>query len=903
MTSNIVLAAGETATCTYTNTLRGSIVVDKVTAPSGDPQSFPFTLTGGPDAINQGFSLTDSAAPHNSGLVKPGTYAAAETSVPAGWDLTSSTCSDGSSPGSISLEAGETVTCTFTNTRRGRIIVEKQTVPNGDPTLFSFTPSYGSSFQLSDGQQNNSGLIVPGTYSVSETVPAGWNLTSATCSDGSSPSSIVLGPNETVTCVFTNTKAGEIIVQKQTDPDGSPQSFAFTASYDADGFSLTDGQSNNSGPLAPGTYSVAETVPDGWDLESAVCDDGSAPGSIALASDETVTCVFSNTLRRGRIIVQKQTNPDGDPQVFAFTASYDANGFSLSDGQSNNSGALLPGTYSVSETVPAGWNLASAVCSDQSDPSAIALGPGETVTCVFTNAKDAMIIVEKQTNPNGDPQVFAFAASYDANGFTLSDGQSNNSGVLDPGTYSVSETVPAGWDLGSAVCDDGSAPASIGLAAGETVTCVFTNVKDAFIVVEKQTNPDGDPQVFSFSASYDANGFTLSDGQSNNSGDLNPGVHSVSENVPAGWDLASAVCSDSSDPSAIGLQAGETVTCVFTNVRDANIIVEKQTDPNGSPQVFDFDASYDASGFSLSDGQSNNSGDLDPGTYSVSEIVPAGWDLTSAVCSDGSPRNAIALAAGETVTCVFTNTLRRGRIIVEKQTDPGGDPQVFDFTASYDANGFSLSDGQQSESGELLPGTYSVSETVPAGWDLESAVCSDQSSADAIELDPGETVTCVFTNVKDANIIVEKQTDPNGSPQVFSFNASYDANGFSLSDGAVGVGRPRPGHVLGLGERAAGLGAHVECVLRRIRPELDRLAGRRDRDVRLHEHAGGQDHRREADEPERKPPGLRLRGELRRRRLLALRRAAEQLGKPRAGHLLGCRERARGLGAHVCSLQ
>ena len=134
----------------------------------------------------------------------------------------------------------------------------------------------------------------------------------------------------------------------RTEPDVSPQSFAFTASYDADGFSLTDGQSNNSGPLAPGTYSVAETVPDGWDLESAVCDDGSAPGSIALASDETVTCVFSNTLRRGRIIVQKQTNPDGDPQVFDFTASYDANGFSLSDGQSDNSGALLPGTYSVS---------------------------------------------------------------------------------------------------------------------------------------------------------------------------------------------------------------------------------------------------------------------------------------------------------------------------------------------------------------------------------------------------------------------------------------------------------------------------------------------------------------------------------------------------------------------------
>ncbi|HEU5264215.1 MAG TPA: hypothetical protein VFU34_06225, partial [Gaiellaceae bacterium] len=721
MTSNIVLAAGETATCTYTNTKRGSIVVDKVTAPSGDPQSFPFTLTGGPDSINQGFSLTDAATPHNSGLVKPGTYVAAETTVPPGWDLTGQTCSDGSSPSSISLEAGETVTCTFTNTRRGRIIVEKQTIPNGDPTLFTFTPSYGSSFQLSDGQQNNSGLLVPGNYSVSETVPAGWILSSATCSDGSSPGSIDLGPNEAVTCTFTNTKAGAIVVQKQTDPDGAAQSFAFTASYDADGFSLTDGQSNNSGSLAPGTYSVAETVPAGWDLQSAVCNDGSPANAIVLAAGETVTCVFTN-VKDANIVVQKQTNPDGDPQSFAFGASYDANGFSLSDGESNNSGTLLPGTYSVSETVPAGWDLDSAVCSDQSDPSAIQLGPGETVTCVFTNEKDAVIIVEKQTNPNGDPTIFSFTASYDADGFALSDGQSNNSGDLDPGTYSVSETVPAGWNLASAICDDGSAPASIGLAAGETVRCVFTNVKEAFIVVEKQTNPDADPQVFGFSANYDANGFSLSDGQSNNSGALNPGIYSVTENVPAGWDLDSAVCSDQSNPSAISLQAGETVTCVFTNVKNANIIVEKQTDPNAHPQSFEFDASYDANGFALSDGQQNDSGDIDPGTYSVSEIVPAGWDLTPAVCSDGSVANAIHLAAGETVTCVFTNTLRRGHIVVEKQTDPDGDPQVFDFDASYDASGFSLSDGQSNDSGALLPGTYSVSESVPAGWDLESAV-------------------------------------------------------------------------------------------------------------------------------------------------------------------------------------
>ena len=51
------------------------------------------------------------------------------------------------------------------------------------------------------------------------------------------------------------------------------------------------------------------------------------------------------------------------------------------------------------------------------------------------------------------------------------------------------------------------------------------------------------------------------------------------------------------------------------------------------------------------------SGAIKPGTYSLIETVPAGWALASAVCSDGSPANAIILDPGETVTVTFTNTL------------------------------------------------------------------------------------------------------------------------------------------------------------------------------------------------------------------------------------------------------
>lgn len=47
--------------------------------------------------------------------------------------------------------------------------------------------------------------------------------------------------------------------------------------------------------------------------------------------------------------------------------------------------------------------------------------------------------------------------------------------------------------------------------------------------------------------------------------------------------------------------------------------------------------------------------DVVAGTYSVNELVPDGWDLESATCSDESSVNAIHLAAGEDITCTFTN--------------------------------------------------------------------------------------------------------------------------------------------------------------------------------------------------------------------------------------------------------
>jgi hypothetical protein len=288
----------------------GTIIVDKVTNPTGSTQAFDFTLTG--TGVNQGFALADGTTPYNSGDLLPtsenGTYNVAET-LPSGW-TGSGSCSDGSPAGAVDLSAGETVTCTFNNTIGGAtIIVDKVTDPTGSAQQFNFTltgTGVNQGFALADGTTPyNSGDLLPtsenGTYNVAETLPSGWTG-SGSCSDGSPAGAVDLSAGETVTCTFNNTIGGAtIIVDKVTNPTGSTQAFDFTLTGTGvnQGFALADGTTPyNSGDLLPtsenGTYNVAETLPSGW-TGSGSCSDGSPAGAVDLSAGETVMCSFTNS--------------------------------------------------------------------------------------------------------------------------------------------------------------------------------------------------------------------------------------------------------------------------------------------------------------------------------------------------------------------------------------------------------------------------------------------------------------------------------------------------------------------------------------------------------------------------------------------------------------------------------
>lgn len=270
------------------------------------------------------------------------------------------------------------------------------------------------------------------------------------------------------------------------------------------------------------------------------------------------------------------------------------------------------------------------------------------------------------------------------------------------------------------------------------------------------------------------------------------GNYTITETQQAGYDLtgvtgdlggvSARVTKDTTARSCsftlnLVTDSGKVFSCGFTNTKRGKIIVKKITSPD-SPQTFSFTPSYEAP-FTLQNGGSDTSALLVPGSYSVSEGATLGWDNTSATCdgTGNTPAN-ITLLPGATVTCTFINT-QRGAIIVKKVTDPSGATATFGF--SGDASG-TIGDGGTIVVGNIVPGTYTSTEASKAGWDLTSVSCDDASSATVssgsvstrtatFKVDPGETVTCTFTNRErgHANLVKTVNGQPPSGSQAFTF--------------------------------------------------------------------------------------------------------------------------------------
>ncbi|MGW9167000.1 prealbumin-like fold domain-containing protein [Agromyces sp. NPDC055658] len=787
--SDAFLVSPENTTdCVITNAA-AVVTVEKQTLPDGAAGAFGFEVTGQDDVTLGDGDRRSFAVPVGEDVTI--TEAAAD-----GWLAPDIACDSGGAEvdgrsATVTPAAGENITCTFTNTQLGTVIVSKE-AHGVDGRTFSFASDLpgGEAFDIEvpngDGtlyEETFTG-VPPGEYTLSEDSDAAdppTRLADLSCTYGGTDHTgdtaarsidFTVLPGETVRCFFTNSLAGSIAVIKRTVPVEYDQlfDFVFTPPDAAPtGFQLNGDSTppnvalRSFGSLEPGSYTVTEPADvDGWTLEGLDCNGAewqpSADGRgvvVDLADTDAAVCFFTNRADTASLTLTKTVaGADAD---LAWSFAFDLVGpDGTTIGRTATEAAptvqwdeLVPGaTYTLRESgaAQAGWSRGAPVCGlEDLDPATAGLQfsptPGQAVECTVENAAEASSIsVAKVAAGIGDD----FAWSFDLG--------------IDP--------VPTGESSPKVVSGVGQ--------SGEIVTW----------------------------------------------GALMPGrSYSITESGASGWssDVACTGLADE-DLEAPGLQftapVGLDLECTMTNRATAGTGALTKTSLGGDGEfefvLTDLDHAIDPITVGVTTAGGGAEVELPqiiPGVrYSFVEVDRPDWIEGALTCTitpgDGGPPFVLddlsdfSVNPGDVGACSAVNSAY-GRIVVVKAVDGAdgefgftGDwrsPSEFTITTS-DGTGAAAFDG-------VVPGSYTVEELSRDGYETTGLACVDgaadgtpSTTADlvgSIGLDPGETVTCTFTNTEWGVIVVDKSTTPPGSSQEFGFEWGPDGGdeaGFALSD-------------------------------------------------------------------------------------------------------------------------
>jgi Domain of unknown function (DUF5979) len=818
----------------------GSIKVTKETVPTFGAGSFTFTLAWsgatcgtGPGSTQVTLTTPPSGATHTfTNLQTTGcTWTLTET-VPAGWTV-SVNCSGGASntdanPSTIVLGNGPppsqlAADCTFTNTASPSITVTKQT-ENDFPGSFTFTLSggqgAGTSPPLSDGQSYTfTGLAFNTAYTVVENVPTGWMLAAAdiVCTGGNPNGGTAATNGRTLTlnsgspasrnnaqCTFTN-RTRSIRVTKQTNPDGSSQTFALQL-RDSGGNpigspqTVSDGQTATWIGLAQGTFQVTEAVPGGWDLSTAPCSGASANSAITNGRSITLgdttnndaVCTFTNT-KRGQILVTKDTDPDGNsgtfPVMLTGPNAFSETGNLVDDGGQHTFLAPPGNPYSLTENLSGlPYTLDSITCSrgvTPLNPASFTVQADDSIACTVTNdANPGTVTVTKDTDPEGGTGPFPVTLSgpnaYSQTKPLAGDGSSDTfTNVPADNPYNLTEnlTVPP-YTLDSIACTRGATTlnaASFRVLPGDSIQCTVNNdAKPGRVVVTKDTDPEGNSGTFPVTLngpdSFSESANLVNDGGQHTFDPVpaNSG-YSLSEDLTGlPYDLASIVCNGTDvTQSTFSVGPEETVNCTVTNDADpGTVTVTKDTDPEGGTGPFPVKLagpnSYSQTKPLAGDGSSDIFTDVPADTpYNLTEdLTGLPYTLDSITCTRGetvlNPANFRVLP-GDSILCDVNNDAKPGKVVVTKDTDPEGGTGSFPVKLTgpdaYSANGTLADDGGQHTFTPVPAGTgYELSEDLTGlPYGLGSIVCNRTDvTQGTFNVGPDETVSCTVTNVRDS---------------------------------------------------------------------------------------------------------------------------------------------------------
>ena len=352
---------------------------------------------------------------------------------------------------------------------------------------------------------------------------------------------------------------------------------------------------------------------------------------VQVNADANVVCTFTNTSNAttpASLRVVKDVQPDNSSTNWDITVSDSMSPTNvISTVTLNGDGGetfdnVTPGSYTISEAAGAETNAdlydSQYICTADGDELVsdtgrtlnVTVAENQNVVCTFTNVRKPTLQIIKDVVPNGDTSSWLFTVEGPTPlTSTLVDDGDTGKQIVAAGDYRITEAADpnSGTDASQYtsryVCTAGgeqiamgeSREATISIAQSQDVICRFTNTSVnatvGTLVIEKNVVPDDDDSTWTFSVSDPANSVvTLQGDGDSQSLELAAGVYTVIETDGGDANLddyeTEYGCSTGEEgigrEVAVTVNAGDVVTCVFTNV-NAAVMPTATPDPSVPP--------------------------------------------------------------------------------------------------------------------------------------------------------------------------------------------------------------------------------------------------------------------------------------------------------------------------------
>jgi len=544
-----------------------------------------------------------------------------------------------------------------------------------------------------------------------------------------------------------------------------------------------------SGLIAVGTYTVSSSQPTGYSVSYSTNPTGGAStyvsgttATVTVTSGQSINLWWKYSPATGTSAIQGQ-RVDQNGTAFNLVSTITISGIGSFTDNPYNSGTIVPGTYTVSSSQPAGYSVSYST-NPGGGASTYVSGSTATVTVIanqtvilfwkytpiITTSIQGYKVDQNETLSNvGATITIAGGGSFANNPY--------NSGQIVAGTYTVSSSQPTGYTVSYSTNPTGGPStytsgtvATVTVTAGRNVILwwKYTPIAPTSTrgIIQGSTI-DQNGLVADIGSTITISGVGSFTGSSYKSSEIRTGIYSVSSSQPAGFTV-----SYSTNPGggASTYTAGAIVTVTVVAGQTVNVWWKytpiTQTPTTGGIQGYKVDqngqltdagktAIITINGIGSFTDNPYDSGKIAPTVYTVTSSQPAGYIVSYSTNPAGGASTYVpGLTATVTVTDNTTVTLwwkysPITGIIQGSKVDASGRPTPTVPATPITIYGVGTFTDNPYSSGEIVPHTYTISSAEPHGYHVSYSINPEGGASTYIS---GSTATVDVTSGLTVNL-------------------------------------------------------------------------------------------------------------------------------------------------------